>query len=44
MPAKDRGVAVTELQDTAKRGEGRIVNKPRSVNASDSEGVKDFRS
>ena len=44
MRARDRGVAVTGPRDAAKRGGGRIVDKLRSTNASDSEGVTDFRS
>ena len=42
--ARDRGEAVTEPRDAAKRGVGRIVDKPRSTNASDGGEVTDFRS
>ena len=44
VQARDRGGAVTEPRDAVKRGGGRIVNKRRSTNGSDSKGVTNFRS
>ena len=37
-------MAVTEPQDATRRDGGRIADKPRSANASDTDGVTDFRS